>query len=68
MRLVRRIRLVLLLVAAAAMPAPLWGQAGIWRSQGPGPTTGGQTEVLTDGEVVGAVQALAPHPTDPDIL
>ena len=39
-----------------------------WVPQAPGPTTKGQVENIDDGEVVGAVNALAPHPTDPDIL
>ena len=39
-----------------------------WIPQGPGPNTQGQVENITDGEVVGAVHAVAPHPTDSNIL
>jgi hypothetical protein len=39
-----------------------------WVAQAPGPTTIGQVENIADREVVGAVNALAPHPTNPDIL
>jgi len=37
-------------------------------STGPRPTTEGQVEQILDGEVVGAVQAIAAHPTNPDVL
>ena len=39
-----------------------------WRQQGPRPTTQGQVENIIDREVVGAVQALAAHPVDADIV
>jgi hypothetical protein len=39
-----------------------------WRPQGPRPTTGGQVEGIVDREVVGAVKAVAVHPTNPDIV
>ena len=39
-----------------------------WVAQAPGPNTKGQVENIADGEVVGAVNALAPHPTNADIL
>jgi hypothetical protein len=39
-----------------------------WKPQGPRPTTGGQVEGIVDREVVGAIKAVAPHPTDPDIV
>jgi hypothetical protein len=45
--------------------------AGIpnWVEQGPGPTTDGQVSFpLSDDEVSGAVEAIAPHPTDPNII
>src|SRR2546426_11794162 len=41
---------------------------GAWVSQGPGPTQGGQTEGIANGLVIGAVQAVAAHPTDPNVL
>jgi len=42
---------------------------GVWRSQGPGPTVGGQVEnIEPDNEVVGAVHTLVAHPTNADIV
>jgi photosystem II stability/assembly factor-like uncharacterized protein len=40
----------------------------VWKPQGPRPITGGQVEGIADAEVVGAVKAVATHPTNPDIL
>ena len=42
--------------------------AGPWNAEGSRPATGGQSEGILDGEVVGAVNALAPHPEDSGIL
>ena len=42
--------------------------SGQWTAEGPGPITEGQVEGITDREVVGAVNVLAPHPTNSDIL
>lgn len=39
-----------------------------WIQQGPGPSKNGQVENLTDREVVGAIQCVAPHPSDANIL
>ena len=41
-----------------------------WTEQGPGPIENGQTEGLggQNNPVTGAVEAIAPHPTDADIL
>lgn len=52
-----------LAVCSAGMSA-----AATWQAQGPGPNTNGQVEGILDGEVIGAIHAVAPHPTDPDIL
>src|SRR6266542_5009198 len=42
---------------------------GQWTAQGPGPTQNGQPENVTpNSEVVGAIHAVAAHPTDPNIL
>ncbi|HEU0179039.1 MAG TPA: hypothetical protein VFV58_32645 [Blastocatellia bacterium] len=42
---------------------------GRWVAQGPGPTRNGQVENISpNNEVVGAIQTLAPHPTDSSIL
>lgn len=40
----------------------------LWTRQGPRPTTGGQVEGLADKEVVGAIKAVVPHPTDPGVV
>jgi hypothetical protein len=40
----------------------------VWVQQGPGPTTKGQVEGITDREVVGAIHTVATHPTDPNIV
>lgn len=39
-----------------------------WTLHGPRPGTGGQSEGITDQEIVGAVNAVVPHPSDADIL
>jgi hypothetical protein len=49
-----------------ASAGPVLAQA--WEILGPGPSHGGQVEGITNREVVGAVNALAPHPTDANIL
>src|SRR6266540_884559 len=42
---------------------------GQWTAQGPGPTQNGQPENVTpNSDVVGAIHAVAAHPTDPNIL
>jgi hypothetical protein len=60
------------LVAALALPAGVHGQPPPisadkpWKSQGPGPATGGQSENVTpNNEVVGAIHTVLAHPTDP---
>lgn len=40
----------------------------VWVAQAPGPNTLGQVENIDDGEVVGAIKAVAAHPTDPNIV
>ncbi len=39
-----------------------------WLEQGPGPITGGQTEGIANSPVVGAMQAIAAHPFNPNII
>ncbi|WP_139263817.1 WD40/YVTN/BNR-like repeat-containing protein [Geodermatophilus africanus] len=39
-----------------------------WQRQGPQPITRGQVENIFDGEVVGAIQALAVHPVDSAVV
>ena len=41
---------------------------GVWQALGPGPSQNGQVENIVNREVVGAVNALAPHPSNADIL
>src|SRR5215831_1887581 len=42
---------------------------GTWTAQGPGPIRNGQVENVTpNNEVVGAIKAVAAHPTDSNIL
>lgn len=55
------VALILLSGAAAA-------QAQAWQALGPGPSHSGQVEGITNREVVGAVQAIAAHPTDANVL
>jgi photosystem II stability/assembly factor-like uncharacterized protein len=40
----------------------------VWLPQAPGPNTRGQVENIRDGEVAGAIQAVAAHPSNPDIV
>jgi hypothetical protein len=40
----------------------------VWSERGPGPTRSAQVRVPPNNEVCGAVQAVAPHPTDADIV
>ena len=54
-----------LVLAATGLPAQELG--GSWQALGPGPVWNGQTEIPA-GEVVGAVNAIAAHPTNADIL
>lgn len=55
-------------VGPGSVAAPAMIGGGVWLAQGPGPSRFGQVEGITDREVVGAVHAIAPHPSDPDIL
>ncbi|AVP96400.1 RTX toxin [Ahniella affigens] len=50
------------------MPVCALAQSGTWVPLGPAPATNGQVEGIAQGEVVGAVNALAAHPTDPDVV
>jgi len=40
----------------------------MWVAEGAGPTTGGQVEGINDREVVGAIHAVAPHPTNASVV
>jgi hypothetical protein len=39
-----------------------------WVAEAPGPNTDGQVEKIDDGEVAGAIKAVAAHPTDKDVV
>jgi len=39
-----------------------------WIPHGPGSNTKGQVENITDREVIGAINAVATHPSDHDII
>ena len=39
-----------------------------WTAQGPGPGTNGDLNISPDHPISGGVSAIAPHPTNPDIL
>ena len=52
-------------------PVPAGAQSSatlIWERQGPRPNTQGQVEGIVDREVVGAVQAVAVHPTNANVV
>ncbi|MEQ1859663.1 MAG: Calx-beta domain-containing protein [Chthoniobacteraceae bacterium] len=54
--------------AADAPPAPTTVVGGLWNPLGPAPTRNAQVAVPPNNEVCGAIQAIAVHPTDPNIL
>jgi hypothetical protein len=53
---------------AVPLLAPSVAAQTKWFAQAPGPNTQGQVEGVNDGEVVGAVNAVAVHPTNADIV
>ncbi len=59
---------VCLMSPGLADSAAARGVGGAWEAQGPGPNTMGQVEGIQDGEVVGAINTAAAHPTNADIL
>lgn len=60
-------RSALVAVVLTVFPA-VAARAQVWVEQGPGPNTAGQVEGMTDGEVVGAINTIAAHPSDPNVL
>jgi photosystem II stability/assembly factor-like uncharacterized protein len=73
----RRVALSLSLLAAASsavaqqtawVPAQPDAIGGPWSLQGPGPSHNGQLEGIPNRPVTGAINGLAAHPTNPDIL
>lgn len=53
---------------ALSLPLAAQNFSGAWQDLGPGPATNGQVENIVDKEVVGAINALAIHPTNANIL
>src|SRR6188474_1487633 len=62
----RQVVLSALLIVSPSASAS--AQARIWIQHGPGPSKQGQVENITDLEISGAINAIAPHPTDPNTL
>lgn len=60
----------LLCLSLLSLTQPLAAQTigGAWVDLGPGPANNGQVEGITNREVVGAVNSLAAHPSDANIL
>ncbi|HYC58467.1 MAG TPA: hypothetical protein VEK79_02775, partial [Thermoanaerobaculia bacterium] len=61
-------RALIAMTLAVAAEASLPVTSGTWVSHGPAPTHGGQTEGITNGPVIGAIQTLVPHPSNADTL
>jgi len=71
LRPIRRLRGACLAGLAVVLSLVLAGRAGAqrtWVQHGPRPNTLGQVEGMTDQEVVGAVQAVAAHPTNANVV
>jgi hypothetical protein len=68
----RAIAAVLLaLIAMVPGPVPVrsaYAQQRRWVAQGPRPNTKGQVEGIAEGEVEGAISAIAAHPKDASVL
>ena len=59
----------MLLVAVFLDPSAFAKPAPTWVAAGPAPNIRGQVEnVIPDGEVIGAIHAVTPHPTDPNTV
>lgn len=64
----RRIATAIGLLLSACTFSVLAGTALQWRAIGPGPSHAGQVENITNREVVGAINAVATHPTNAGIV
>jgi hypothetical protein len=60
--------IVLAAILVAAVNAASFAQTRVWVQHGPSPNKAGQVEGITDGEVAGAINAIAAHPTDANTL
>ncbi len=58
--------LILLLALATVVSSKGWAQA--WGAEGPGPNRHGQVENIRDGEVIGAIRAVAAHPENSNVV
>lgn len=57
------------MLCVTASVSAVWGQSTLnWKPFGAAPNTAGQVENLGDGEVTGAINAVAPHPNDANTL
>ena len=63
---VKSVVLAGLLLASSLTRVPAAGQL-VWVAQAPGPNTKGQVENIASGEVAGAVNAIAAHPSDANV-
>jgi hypothetical protein len=66
MTFAQRARVTLLLAICSGIVNAQTG--GPWQPVGPAPAHGGQVEAIANRESSGAVEALAPHPSNADIL
>ena len=57
-----------LLLLCLAIASTVAAQPLEWIARGPGPNTQGQVENIANREVVGAINAVAPHPTDANVV
>src|SRR6266851_2331594 len=53
---------------AAFRPGLLPLLGGMWTAEGPSPTQMGQSKIPPNNEVVGAIKAVAPHPSNASII
>jgi hypothetical protein len=56
------------MLVALVLPCLQPRAQAVWVAEAPGPNTKGQVEQIADGEVTGAIRAVAPHPTDEKIV
>ncbi len=57
-----------LFLALISLCSVATAQTGVWKAGGPAPSREGQVENITNREVVGAVHAVAPHPTNANTI
>ena len=67
-RWTRKLRDFCVLLIMVAITGVLSCKAQLWVPEGPGPNRNGQVENIKDGEVTGAIKAVAPHPLNSAII